>query len=64
MGWVVEPFLNSGYSFVIWQSAGKIEYFIEKLHILEIGFAETIVSSFAYSKIRMYLVFNEKTFEK
>ena len=30
---------GGGFNFAIWQSVGKSEYFMDRLHILEIGFA-------------------------
>ena len=46
MGSVFEPFLNSGFKFAILQSDGNIEYFIDKLHIWEMGLAKTVTLSF------------------
>ena len=42
----MEPFLYNGFNFAIWQSVGKIEYFMKRLHILEIGFARIFAPSF------------------
>ena len=46
LGSVVESFLNSGLNLAIWQSVGKGEYFMERLHSPEIGFARIFALSF------------------
>ena len=46
MGAVFEPFLNSGFNFVILQSDGSYEYFIDKSQIWETGLAKTVDPSF------------------
>ena len=46
LGSVVESFLNSGFNLAIWQSVGKSEYFMERLHSSEIGFARIFAPSF------------------
>ena len=46
MGADFEPFLNSGFNFTISQSGENIEYFIVRLHILEMGLAITVAPSF------------------
>ena len=46
MGSAFEPHLNSGFNFAILQSDSNIEYFIDKLHIWEMGLAKTVTPSF------------------
>ena len=46
MGSPFEPHLNSGFNFAILQSDSNIEYFIDKLHIWEMGLAKTVAPSF------------------
>ena len=46
LGSVVESFLNSGFNLAIWQSVGKSEYFMERLHSLEIDFVKIFAPSF------------------
>ena len=42
----MESFLNSGFDLGIWQYIGKSEYFLERLHSLEIGFARIFAPYF------------------
>ena len=42
----MEPFLYNGFNLATWQYFGKTKYFMERLHILEIGFARMFISSF------------------
>ena len=42
----MEPLFNTGFNLAIWQSLGKMEYFMERLHVLEIGFARIFASYF------------------
>ena len=42
----MEPFLYNGFHLATWQSVGKTEYFIERLHILGIGFPKTFTPTF------------------
>ena len=42
----MEPFLYNGFNLVTWQSLRKTEYCMERLHILETGFAGTFPPSF------------------
>ena len=46
LGAALEPFLNNGFNLAILQSVGKCEYFIDKLHICDIGLAKTAAPSF------------------
>ena len=46
LGSVVEPFLYNGFNLATWQSVGKTEYFMERLHIFEIGFARIFAPPF------------------
>ena len=46
MGSAYEPFLNSGFNFSILLSGGNIEYFINKLQILETSLVKTVAPSF------------------
>ena len=41
----VEPYSYNGSSLTTWQSVQKTKYFMESLHILEIGFARIFASS-------------------
>ena len=42
----MEPFLYNDFNLATWQSVGKTDYFMERLHILEIGFASIFAPSF------------------
>ena len=53
-GSVVEPFLYSGFNLAIWQSFGKTEYFIERLHSSEIGFAR-IFARWVNPRVYLYV---------
>ena len=50
LGSVMEPFLNDPFNLATLQSIRKTEFFIETLHISDIGFARTLTLSF--KKIR------------
>ena len=42
----MEPFLNIGINLAVWQSVGKSQCFMERLHSSEIGFARIFARSF------------------
>ena len=42
----MEPFFYNGFNLATWQSVGKTESFMERLHILEIGFARIFAPFF------------------
>ena len=44
----MEHFFNDSFNLEIWQSVGKMEYFMERLHILETGFARIFAPSFKH----------------
>ena len=53
----MEPFLNNGFNLAIWLSVGKTEYFMERLHALEIGFApsfKTYQKRYQYQQLYLY----------
>ena len=47
--------MNNGFNLAVWQSTGKSEYFMERLHILEIGFAGIFAPSFKNFLERFYI---------
>ena len=52
----MEPFLSNGFNLAIWQSIRKAEYFMERLHILEMDFATISPPSFKNSPERLSIL--------
>ena len=51
----MEPFLCNDFNLATWLSVSKMGYFMERLHILEIGFARIFVPSFKHFPERLLI---------
>ena len=62
LGSVLQLFLNNGFNLAIWQSLGKMEYLMKRLHILEIGFARIFAPSFKTFRERLSILISFNNF--